>query len=144
MTGPLPHLGSKERTTSAEWKEEAHTVLMNISKHSTLATQTVLFGFRPTMCKRFWWLLARHRGPKSFACIVRDMCKICEIVTLNAVKVASDVCLLFLFFFFFCTCDKSDGISKRRNTGCPEIIPDVSGWSLKRRQSSYSGHLWTL
>lgn len=65
VTGPPPHLGFRERTTSAEWKEEAHTVLMNISKHSALATQTVLFGFRPTMCKRFWWLLVRHRGLKA-------------------------------------------------------------------------------
>lgn len=51
-------------------------------------------------------------GPKSLACIVRDMCKVCEIVTLNAVKVASDVCLLFLFSFFFARVIKVMGFQK--------------------------------
>lgn len=50
-------------TTSAEWKEGAHTVLMNISKHrDAFATQTVLFGSWPTMCKTFLKLPSCETG----------------------------------------------------------------------------------
>lgn len=63
---------TQSETTLNRWKEETHAMLTKISKYQTYDAQTVLSGFGPNTCERFWWLLIRQ-NPKVFTTLVSSV-----------------------------------------------------------------------
>lgn len=116
MTGPPPHYTSTQRPHHQSGRKEPTQCWWIYQNTEALLPHRQCYLDPDQPCVRdFWRFLLMRRGAHGASAphAPQHTCKVCEIVTLNAVKVASDVSLLFIFWGFRgYICDKSDGISK--------------------------------
>lgn len=103
MTGPPPHYTSTQRPHQQSGRKEPTQCWWIYQNTEALLPHRQCYLDPDQPCVRDFWrfLLVRrgaHGGSAPHA--PQHTCKVCEIVTLNGVKVATDVSLLFIFLFF--------------------------------------------